>query len=163
MKYIPLRGKLGIGKFAIVDDEDFDALSTFKWHLSTNGYVVCDIFIQKYPRLRIYLYMHRSIFSVSKGKIVDHFNRNKLDNRRSNLRIGTQVDNMHNIGRHKDNNTGYKGVQRQILAKTYMARIKSNGKQYYLGTYATPEEAAKVYNIAAIKLHGEFASLNQIS
>ena len=83
-----------------------------------------------------------------------------LDNRKKNLRIVTRSQNEWNRGKQKNNTTGYKGV---ILSRgRYVARIRVKSKLIYLGSYIDKKEAAKSYNMGAIKYHGEFAKLNII-
>jgi len=114
--------------------------------------------------------MHRLILglgiaSAKKGNKdlhVDHADLNGLNNCRDNLRVCKPEENMRNQRRRKDNTTGYKGVKRAVSSciLPYQANINFEGKRYYLGTYATPEEAARAYDAKAKELHGEFAYLN---
>ena len=96
------------------------------------------------------------------GLVVDHINRNKLDNRRSNLHFCNQSVNAHN----KTSSSGYKGVHYQKknikTGKVWVAQITSNYKCRHLGSFTSPEEAAKAYNKAATELFGEYATLNQV-
>lgn len=91
-------------------------------------------------------------------------NRNKLDNRKGNLRFCRQVNNASN----KTSKNGYKGVHFQkknisfSTGKVWVAQITSNYKTRHLGTFKTPEAAAIAYNKAAIELHGDYAVLNQV-
>ena len=85
MKEIPLTR----GKFALVDDEDYEWLSQWKWYCSTTGYAV------RGCKNRI-LYMHREIAKTKPGMLTDHINRNKLDNRKENLRFCSHRENMKN-------------------------------------------------------------------
>jgi|GEM_PF-1927513 len=97
-----------------------------------------------------------------KGFVIDHINGNKLDNRRSNLRICTHRQNMQNQQVQSRSSTGYKGVwlDKRARTKPYQAMIKHIGERFYLGTYKTPEDAAKAYDKAAKELWGEYAYLN---
>lgn len=115
--------------------------------------------------------MHRFLFglqsfepTVKPGRwpLVDHRNGNGLDNRRSNLRLATQAQNMSNRGRPTNNTSGYKGVSAGRLGG-WRAYITSRGKRLDIGTFASKEEAAEAYNAKALELHGEFARLNEIS
>lgn len=118
----------------------------------------------------VYLYLSISGVSVGlhrfiigdecKGLVVDHRNRNTLDNRRENLRVCTSGENTKNQGKRKKNTSGYKGVFIHGKRSRWMARIESNNKGYYLGSYETKEAAARAYDRGAIKLHGQFAALN---
>ena len=95
---------------------------------------------------------------------IDHINGNPLDNRRSNLRPATKIQNQWNRGKGrpggKEPRSPYKGVW--AAGPRWAAWIVANGERTYLGQYATQEEAAIVYNEAALRLHGEFARLNQL-
>lgn len=106
--------------------------------------------------------MHREVTDCPKGMMVDHINRNGLDNRRENLRVCTMSENMMNRSKTKQNSTGYKGVYKTGDSKLnpYSSKICKNKKVYCLGHYRTPEEAAKAYDKKAIELFGEFAYLN---
>lgn len=105
-------------------------------------------------------------------KMVDHIDGNGLNNLRSNLRFATMSQNIANSKVRKDNTTGYKGVSWFVGSKhpngvwkskpSWTARIGINGKRITVGYFATKEEAARAYNKAAIKYHGEFAKLNII-
>jgi hypothetical protein len=94
--------------------------------------------------------------------MVDHINRNTLDNRKSNLRICSHSENRCNTGPNKTNQTGYKGVSYCKRDNKYFAMIKKDGKSFCVGEYKDPKDAAIAYNLAAKNLHGEFAYLNTL-
>ena len=150
MKEIPLTQ----GKVAIVDDDMFEYLNQWKWHLSKFGYAV------RKPKEQIY--MHRLIMGSPKGMATDHINRDKLDNRRENLRTCTTSENMQNRGKQSNNTSGYKGVFWSIPAKRWRAQIVVMKKAIHLGLFDTPEEAHEEYLKAEKKHFGEFAYLNQV-
>jgi len=102
--------------------------------------------------------MHREIMSPPQELVVDHINGDGLDNRKENLRVCTHAENIRNQKLNRLNTTGYKGVC--VNREKWISRIKVNGKLLYLGRYNTPEEAAQVYDEAARKYFGKFASLN---
>lgn len=106
--------------------------------------------------------MHRLITGAGAGQQVDHINGNKLDNRRSNLRLCTQSENMRNRGATALNTSGFKGVHWSANDRKWRAGIKVEGKRIFLGLYLSKEEAAEAYNRAAESLHGLFASKNKL-
>jgi len=150
---------------AIVDTEDFDWLSQWNWFAQWNRdtrsfYARSNISGKIIP-------MHRLILGCSEKETGDHKNRNTLDNRRDNLRKCNVTQNCQNATRRKDNSSGFKGVipmtwKNKTKATTFrwIASIRSNGERIHLGCFTTPEEAAKAYDMAARKYHGEFAVLN---
>lgn len=144
------------GLITLVDDEDFKYLSQFKWHITTgfNGkrYAV------RYKDIR----MHREIMKAPKNKLVDHIDGDTFNNQKSNLRICTKGENNRNVSVRKDNKFGFKGVNYRVSHRKFRAYISTGEKILHLGYYETPIEAAKAYNEAAIKYHGEFAGLNVI-
>lgn len=95
--------------------------------------------------------------------IIDHANRDKLDNRMSNLRNATKAQNQINAGVSRANTSGYKGVSRAFKdgrEKCWSAKISKNDKSIHIGMFATAEGAARAYDEAAKKYHGKFAYLN---
>ncbi len=138
---------------AIVDDEDFEWLNQWTWRLHDNRYAVRYTHTRN-PRKQIGLFMHRVINDTPKGSETDHINGNILDNRRSNLRSCNRSQNNANKHLYKNNKLGAKGVTQ--IGNNYMGRIRKNGELVYLGIFKTIEEASSAYELAAIKLHGEF-------
>ena len=160
MKYIPLTQN----QFAIVDDQDFDLISQYKWYAhkerkNPNKY---------YPKstqlnngVREHLTIYSLIMNPPKGYIVDHINGNPLDNRRDNLRICTPKENNRNMPKSKDPASSiYKGVSLVKNTGRWYASIKCDGKSYNLGCYDTEFEAAQIYDKKATELFGEFAKTN---
>lgn len=93
---------------------------------------------------------------------IDHINQDKLDNRIINLRICTVSQNACNAPKHKDNRTGYKGVDFDKRRNKFRARIRVDNKQTHIGYFNTVEEAARAYDEVVISYHGEFANGNYI-
>lgn len=90
---IPLSGKLGKGKYMLVDIEDVPRITKVKWHLSDTGYVINRNSIGS---TKTTIRAHRLIMDTPAGMDTDHINHNKLDNRKSNLRICTRSENLMN-------------------------------------------------------------------
>lgn len=90
---------------------------------------------------------------------VDHINGIRGDDRFSNLRLATRSQNCSSKRKfHRDNRYSFRGVKKNH--KRFSAVIRAAGKEYYLGIFDTPEEAARAYDAAAIKYLGDFAQLN---
>ncbi len=146
--------------FTIVDDEDFEYLNQWKWYLlksKTNYYAIRT----SRPENKL-IQLHRVVIQAKKGEIVDHVNRNKLDNRKSNLRICTISQNNQNRKINKLNKSGFNGVSWNSNNKKWVAQIAYNNKKVHIGFFNDPIQAAKAFNEAALKYHGEFANLNKI-
>ena len=114
-----------------------------------------------YARATSLILMHRFIMEVDEWWLVDHKNRNTLDNRRSNLRKVNRTENQANSVRGRKFNK-WKGVNREMRTKTpkYRAQLQKNGIRYIEGPFDTEIEAARAYNDLALKHFGEFALLN---
>lgn len=158
---IKLYGKNGIGKFALVDAEDFEMLNKFRWHLLKVGYPA---YREKGRRIdyKEYVLMHRLIMNTPEKMLTDHINMNKLDNRRANLRVCTKAENMRNKLKTKSNISGYKGVSWVKERKKWTAHIMKDYKGFNLGYFEDKIEAVKAYNNKAKELFGDFAKLNII-
>lgn len=158
MKTIPLSK----GKVAIVDDQDFEELSCHKWHFEAGrhrGYAGrWEPFIREGRRSPRRIYMHRVILNPPDGMVCDHINGNKLDNRRANLRVCTHAENMRN--RSPYGVSQFLGVHWNKACNRWVASITSHGKRKHLCVSQIEEEAARMYDRAAIEMHGSFARLN---
>lgn len=107
--------------------------------------------------------LHRELMGLGEfveGVIIDHINGNRLDNRRSNLRVTDRTGNRRNTSVQNNNKAGYKGVGPKKHGQPWRARITVDGKSLYLGAFDTPEEAARAYDAAALEHFGEYAWLN---
>lgn len=144
------------GKVALVDDQDYERVSAFKWHF-IKGYAARN---GRVEARRKYIYMHREILDVPDGIEVDHRNRNGVDNRRCNLRIATSSQNKMNEGKRKDNASGYRGVYLHHASGKWVAGIQVNKRRFHLGYFDSAEQAARAYDRAAYDLCGDFAATN---
>lgn len=133
--------KLTKGQLAIVDDEDFEYLNRFKWHLN-KGYAtrsIPDPFNKNHGKVA----MHLFILQAPIGKEIDHKNRNRLDNQKHNLRFATKSQQQMNCGKQNRKTTSkYKGVFFHTREQKWRAQIGFNGKRIQLGSYDTEKEAA---------------------
>jgi hypothetical protein len=149
-KYIKL---INSSDQVLVDDFVYHYLNSFAWG-KFSGYAYCG---------QLRMSMHRFLLGLEKydGKITDHINRDKLDNRLNNLRVGTQSENSANIESKANSSSKYLGVNKVSgLSKPWKAQIHKNKKKYYIGYFKTEREAAKAYDAKAKELHGEYANLN---
>lgn len=137
----------------LVDKQDFERLSKLKWYVAKTGYAANDSLPRKL--------MHRFLMNNPKS-YVDHINGNKLDNRRTNLRLCNQSGNSANSRLKSTNKSGYKGVCWAKREKRWSVYLTKDYKHIYGGLYADKVEAAKRYNELAIQLFGDFAKLNRI-
>lgn len=164
MKTIPLTQ----GYSAIVDDDDFDRVSQFKWVAwvkkregKTEVYAI-RTFRRPHKQQRT-VQLHRFVMDVWDGRLVDHRNHDSLDCRKVNLRVCTHAQNTMNSRKRRDGSSQYKGVRFISKLKKWSVRITVNGQRRYVGFYLSEEEAARAYNDAARQHFGEFACLNQLS
>lgn len=137
----------------LVDQDVYEKLRTRSVSISSHGYARTGINGSGEPLE----YLHRFIMGSPKGKVVDHINRNRLDNRRVNLRICEQKENLWNTQAVLE---GYKGVYENEFS--WIAQVMANGVIHHIGSFETQEEAALAYNRKALEVHGQFAHLNVI-
>lgn len=101
--------------------------------------------------------LSRILLSPPKNMVVDHINRNPLDNRRSNLRVCTQRQNTRNKTKQRNNTSGIPSVEWQKDANMWRVRLKYLGNKVHIGYFKNKSEAGYVRDQAIIQLHGEFA------
>jgi len=145
-------------KVVLIDATDYDWLNQYTWHVISNGYAKAWVKDDM-------MFMHRLILGLKRndGIRTDHINGNKLDNRRSNLRIATRSQNRANTKHYKKrspNASRFKGVRWVKKTSKWRAIIFTNGRAISLGHFHDEEEAARAYDKAAIDTWGEFARTN---
>lgn len=148
---------LGRDYVTIVDSDTFERLNLgrFEWVVEIHK---CGAIYAKARRYGFYL--HRLILGARPGQIVDHCDRDGLNNRNSNLRLATAGQNRANSSKDHDNRSGFKGVSWAKTSNRWLAQIVKDGVRYYLGVYHHKRRAALAHDRAALALHGEFAGLN---
>ena len=144
------------GKFAIVDGEDYYRLSKLNWFAINSNRTFYAARAHKGKTVK----MHREIMGGPGHLVVDHIDRNGLNNRKSNLRVCTNAQNIRNAGPRGKGLSKYKGVSRHTRGKKWTAVIQLNNKTHYLGYFENEIDAAKAYDEKASQLHGQFACLN---
>lgn len=154
------------GEVALVDDEDFDQLNSFRWHAhwdpSSSSFYARRITTEHdCVRAGKTISMHREIVQASSGQLVDHINHNTLDNQRGNLRLCSKSENAMNAVNRIDGSSKLKGVDWKSSSKKWRSRLHIDGKGIHLGYFSSPLDAARAYDAAALKYFGEFALTNE--
>lgn len=135
------------GKIAIVDDEDFEFLDQWKWCVDGKGYAVRHQSKSEYKNgIRKMVKMHTIINKTPTGSQTDHINRNRLDNRKENLRTVNASQNQHNTKVSSVNTSGFKGVYWDKKYKRWCARAWFMGKSIFGGGFKNKLEAVKSYD-----------------
>lgn len=144
-----------------MSDADLDFLLKNNWTQRKDGYVVRGKRLKGKYNL---FYLHREIYKRSgmkpmldEGMMVDHIDRDQLNNTRENLRVVNAQQSAYNRGGSKT----FKGVTK--VDAGWAANIQSQGRKIYLGTFPSERIAAGIYNKAAVSLHGEYAALNELN
>ena len=157
------RIRVGRKNFALVDDDDYEALIEYNWILlsCSGGLRYATRKNQAGKRPYAFL-MHREIMSVPKGLTVDHIDGNGLNNCKNNLRLATHSEQQWNRQKNSNNTTGYRGVYYDKRNKIYRAEMRAGRVKWSLGTYTNPRDAAIAYNVATLLLKDEHATMNDI-
>lgn len=165
-KLIPLTQ----GKFAIVDEEDYELISKFKWrahnvrkeHGPDRWYALCTVHLGMISgkQVQSYIHLHRLIMHPPKGMDTDHIDRNGLNCRRSNMRICTRTQNNQSGHPHCNTSSQFKGVSWHRRSKRWVVHLTCNKRLVYNDSFVNEIEAAHAYDRAVIKYCDEFAYTN---
>ena len=143
---------LGDGIYAYVDAADYEWLSQWTWRL-------CGKYAGRMEKGKL-IFMHREIVQAPEGMVVDHKNRNKVDNTRDNLRPFTHAENARNRSKPRGTTSQFRGVSRDKKADKYQAQIHYHGWGHYIGYFTDEIEAARARDDKAVQLFGEAAQVN---
>ena len=143
----------------LYDEDNFVLAYLFNWTLSPHGYAIAHNYKKKPRRTMSF---HREIMNCNSTDIVDHINGNKLDNRKENLRICTQSQNLQNADKRHNASSKYKGVHFSKNKNKWQARIHLHFGAVHLGYFSVEKDAALAYNKAAVIHFKEFARLNDV-
>lgn len=158
--YIPLsqNGKKHKDKYVAIVDDDDKILASFRWNVLIDNDT-------EYARRSVgnkTIMLHQMVLEhmlgrpLESGEYPDHIDGNGLNNQRRNLRKASREENMQNSRKRKDNKSGVKGISWKERNQKWQARINVNGKQYYLGLFATLDAAKEAWEKAASEFHKEF-------
>jgi hypothetical protein len=153
------------GEVTLVSPEDYERVSAYSWCLSKRGR------FRQHKRVMGHVYrngkrttqmLHRLIMECPDHLVVDHIDHNGLNNTRDNLRICTQGQNSANRRPESRGSSKFKGVHKHKSSGKWRAQISDSGRNRHLGLFGSERDAALAHNEAAIKMHGEFAFLNEL-
>lgn len=154
MQYVELTK----GMQALVDDEDFERICEYSWHLLGRKNTLYASRTVMENGKKVNIMMHRLILRVNdKSLHVDHINGNGLDNRKENLRLVSRNQNMRNLNHKRSNNSsGYRGVCYDKNSGKWLSYIYVNSKQIKLGRFSEIKDAALAFDKAAKELFGPY-------
>lgn len=140
--------------YTLIDAQDFFRVSQYSWSLMGRNYIKARINGKD-------IYLHRFLMKQNNPQIiVDHINRDRLDNRRSNLRLANRNENSFNRRKSSNKSSRYKGVSFDKAKGLWQAYIKMKGVKYLLGYFKNEKEAARTYDYFASYYYGQFALIN---
>lgn len=144
------------GYVATIDSADVNAVAGWNWCAFVRGETVYAV----RSASRKTIYMHRALISPPDGCVVDHVDGNGLDNRRANLRVGSQMQNTWNSRTKRSNTSGVKGVCFDRSRAKWIAHIRCGGKRINLGRFDNIRDAEAAYRAASMRIHGQFSRLD---
>ncbi len=148
---IPLRARDGsIRAYAVVDATDAERLTRWRWHLTSHGYAARCAWIDKRVRS---IKLHRDVLGLTFGDgiVVDHIDRDPLNNRRSNLRVVPASANKQNTGSYRGASSSYRGVRWYKPLGKWAAQIKTGGKNVHVGYFNDEVAAAEAARAARLR------------
>ncbi len=151
---IKLERRNGDVYWCVIDKEDYEKVKNYRWYCNSSGYAVT---ANSGHVMRLHSVILDCHLSKLSGYTIDHINRNRLDNRKCNLRICTHSENTQN---QKRKSTLFKGIYFNKSNNKWRSLIRMNGITYRLGSYIDPVDAAIAYDIAALTLYGDTACIN---
>ena len=136
-------------RVALIDSNVISLVKGRKWHYTeSNGVISNKRWYERTKHKRGHYKLHRIVTNAPDGKVVDHINGDRLDNRSENLRVVTQSDNLVNTISRPMRNI-------EFSMGSYCVRLRYKNKRHYFGRYKSLEEAIKVRDEAAEKIHGD--------
>ncbi len=148
---------------AIIDDEDFDRVSKYKWRANvTESGTYAVTWMRRTGGKGRHVYLHRFLLGFPAGSLIGFANGNRLDCRRENLKFTTRSKSQINRSRSLSNQNGFKGVSLVKKTNKYKAYIRYRGVLIHLGMFDTANDAALAYNEKAVELYGKCDGLNKI-
>lgn len=152
------------GFVAIIDPEFAPLVGLWQWHArksrGTSWYArrTINLRTDRGDRVKYTIYLHRIVCPAPDGILVDHIDRDTLNDRRANLRVISVSGNSINRQKRRGTLSQFRGVT--MSGGKWIANITCRGKQTYLGSFTSEVEAAEAYDAAALRIHGEEAILN---
>lgn len=151
----------------LVDQEDWELVAShpYAWAVQKRGRT--HYIRSSGASNQSHIYLHRLITGATDSEVIDHISGSALDNRRANLRVGTQFENTQNRRKSSNNKSGFTGVShRPYLKKPWKAYLYYKQKQYSLGQFAEKEQAALAYNEGVLRIlppeHSKLRKLNVV-
>lgn len=147
---------LNRGCVAVIDAADIPLLTGTTWFAHEGAKTIYVRRQESHDGRLVNVYLHRLLMGYPEGFTVDHCDLDGLNNRRSNLRLASMSQNAMNRRKRSDNSTGFKGVYKAQKGSRWLAKVSANGENFYLGRFATAEEAHEAVLAKRRELHGEF-------
>ncbi len=150
----------GKSNIALVSTTSLPLILDFQWYLGKDGYPTAYRSLDDKVKLGRGMKMHQMISpQVKKGYVIDHINRNKLDNRFTNLRMCTAKENSYNTTKPKNSKSKYKGVKKGA-GRTWIATVNKDGEIHEIKDIPTEKQAAQIYDLMAEEMFGKYAGKN---